>query len=202
VNSTIPITILEVKLRQEEDHRGVRQDKQPHERLSAKPQQPATAYPPAVGSKQGSATATAKTAKAVDRQTRHGSETRQTEQVTGRVPRHIKTAILSLAKQNGWTESKVIATACEAYLEHDLGEKFGVRLAAQLTSAMHKTLQNHNNRLAYLSVKGHKASDESRIINTKVLSYLFGSDTELYQQVVRQAKKEVADNLKKRIEEE
>jgi hypothetical protein len=199
VNSTIPITILEVKLRQEEDHWGVRQDKQPHERLSAKPQQPATAYPPAVGSKQGSATATAN---AVDRQTRHGSETRQTEQVTGRVPRHIKTAILSLAKQNGWTESKVIATACEAYLEHDLGEKFGVRLAAQLTSAMHKTLQNHNNRLAYLSVKGHKASDESRIINTKVLSYLFGSDTELYQQVVRQAKKEVADNLKKRIEEE
>jgi hypothetical protein len=31
---------------------------------------------------------------------------------------------------------------------------------------------------------------------------LFGSDTELYQQVVRQAKKEAADNLKKRLEEE
>ena len=202
MNSTTHIIILEAKPRQEEDHRGVRQDKQPPERLSAKREQPATAYPPAEGNKQGSATATAKTAKAVDRQTRHGSETRQTEQVTGRVPRHIKTAILQIAKQNGWTESKVIATACEAYLEHDLGEKFGVRLAAQLTSAMHKTLQIHNNRLAYLSVKGYKTSEEARIINTKVLGYLFGSDTELYTQIVKDAQKDAKDNLKKRIEED
>jgi hypothetical protein len=199
VNSTTPITILEVKSRQEEDHRGVRQDKQPPERLSARHQQPATAYPPAVGSKQGSATATAK---AVDRQTRHGSETRQTEQVTGRVPRHIKTAILQIAKQNGWTESKAVRTACEAYLEHDLGEKFGVRLAAQLTNAMHKTLQIHNNRLAYLSVKGYKTSEEARIINTKVLGYLFGSETEVYTQIVKDAQKDAKDNLEKRIEED
>jgi hypothetical protein len=199
VNSTIPIIILEAKPKQEEDYRGVRQDKQPPGRLSAKREQPATAYPPAEGNKQGRATAPTK---AVDRPTRHGSETRQTEQVTGRVPRHIKTAILQIAKQNGWTESKVIATACEAYLEHDLGEKFGVRLAAQLTSAMYKTLQHHSNRLAFLSVKGYKASEESRLINTKVLSYLFGSDTELYQQVVKQAKNDAKDNLKKRLEEE
>ena len=199
MNSSTPIIILEAKPRQTEDHRGVRQDKQPPERLSAKREQPATAYPPAEGSKQGRATATAK---AVDRPTRHGSETRQTEQVTGRVPRHIKTAILQIAKQNGWTESKVIATACEAYLEHDLGEKFGVRLAAQMTSAMHKTLQNHSNRLASLSVKGYKASEESRIINTKVLSYLFGSDTQIYNQVIRDAQKEAIRNLKKPFEAE
>ena len=199
MNSSTPIIILEAKPRQEEDNRGVRQDKQPPERLPARREQPATAYPPAEGSKQGRATAAAK---AVDRPTRHGSETRQTEQVTGRVPRHIKTAILQIAKQNDWTESKVIATACEAYLEHDLGEKFGVRLAAQLTSAMHNTLQKHSNRLAFLSVKGYKASEESRIINTKALGYLFGSDTELYQQVVKQAKKDAGDNLKKRLEEE
>jgi hypothetical protein len=155
-----------------------------------------------VGSKQGSATATTKTANAVDRPTHHGSETRQTDQVTGRVPRHIKTAILSLAKQNGWTESKVIATACEAYLDHDLGEKFGVRLAAQLTSAMHKTLQHHSNRLAYLSVKGFKTSDESRIISTKVLGYLFGSDTEVYKQIVKDAQDDARKNLNKRLEEE
>jgi hypothetical protein len=127
VNSRPAITILEVRPGKEEDYRGVRQDKQPPGRLTAKREQPATAYPPAEGNKQGSATATAK---AVDRPTHHGSETRQTDQVTGRVPRHIKTAILQIAKQNGWTESYFIKTACEAYLEHDLGEKFGVRLAA------------------------------------------------------------------------
>ena len=202
MNSRTPITILELRPRQEEIHRGVRQDKQPPWRLGAKPVQPATAYPPAVGSKQGSATATAKTSNAVDRPTHHGSETRQTDQVTGRVPRHIKTAIIQIAKQNGWSESKVIATACEAYLEYDLGEKFGVRLAAQLTSAMHKTLQNHSNRLAYLSVKGFKTSDESRIISTEVLGYLFGSDTEVYKQIVKKAREDAKKNLNKRLEED
>lgn len=167
--------------------------------MPPKREQPATAYPPAEGNKQGRATAATK---AVDRPTHHGSETRQTEQVTGRVPRHIKTAILQIAKQNGWTESKVIATACEAYLEHDLGEKFGVRLAAQVTSAMHKTLQHHSSHLSFLSVKGFRTSDESRILNTKVLSYLFGSDTELYKQIVAQAQKEARTNLRKRLEEE
>jgi hypothetical protein len=167
--------------------------------LTPEQEQPATAHPPAEGDKQGRATATTP---AVGRPTHHGSETRQTDQVTGRVPRHIKTAILQIAKQNGWTESKVIATACEAYLEHDLGEKFGVRLAQQVTSALHKALQIHGNRLASLSVKGYKTAEESRIINTKVLSYLFGSDTELYKQVVAQARSEAQDNLKKRPEEQ
>ena len=199
MNSPTPIVIFETKTTGRATNAGVRQDKQPPERLSAKREQPATASPPAVGSKQGSATATSP---AVDRPPRHGSETRQTDQVTGRVPRHIKTAILKVAKQNGWTESKLIATACEAYLEHDLGEKFGVRLAAQLTSAMHKTLQIHNNRLAYLSVKGYKTSEEARIINTKALGYLFGSDTEVYTQIVKDARKDAKDNLKKRLEEE
>ena len=198
MNSTTPITILEVKSRQEEDYRGGRQDKQPPERLTARLEQSATAPPLAEGHKEGSATATAP---AVDRPTHHGSETRQTDQVTGRVPRHIKTAILQVAKQNGWTESKVVATACEAYLEHDLGEKFGVRLAQQVTTALNKALQSHSNRLAYLSVKGYKASEESRIINTKVLGYLFGSDTELYKQVVADARQETRDNLRKPIEE-
>ena len=199
MNSRPPITILEIRPRQEEDHRGVRQDKQPPWRLPAKREQPAITYPPAEGNKQGRATAATN---AVDRPKHHGSETRQTEQVTGRVPHHIKTAILQIAKQNGWTESKAVRTACEAYLEHDLGEKFGVRLAAQLTRAMHKTLQNHSNRLAFLSVKGFKASDESRRINTKVLGYLFGSDTQLYKQIVKDAQQETKDNLKKPLEED
>jgi hypothetical protein len=119
VNSPTPIIILETKTIEGATNAGVRQDKQPPWRFTAEREQPATAHPPAEGHKGGSATAASP---AVDRSTHHGSETRQTDQVTGRVPRHIKTAILSLAKQNGWTESKVIATACEAYLEHDLGK--------------------------------------------------------------------------------
>jgi hypothetical protein len=80
---------------------------------------------------------------------------------------------------NGWTESKIVATACQAYLEKDLGEKFGVRLAAIVTDAVEKEIQKISNRLAYISLHGYYASEENRIISTKVYRYLFGEETEI-----------------------
>src|SRR5918998_521481 len=169
-----------MRYRKETTNAGVVQDKAPQVRYTAGSEQPYTAR-----------------ANAVDRSSQHGSEKRQTAHVSSRILHHVKTGLRQIAKENGWTESKVVATACEAYLEHDLGEKFGVRLAAQLTRAMHKTLQNHSNRLAFLSVKGFKASDESRRINTEVLGYLFGSDTEVYKQIVKKAREDAKKNLNK-----
>ena len=177
---------------------GVMQDKQPPRRLAADSGEPATASTPAVGSKEGSATATTP---AVDRKMHHGSETRQTEQVTGRVPRHIKTALLQVAAQNGWKESKAVATACAAYLAHDLGEKFGVRLAAQVTEAVDKALQKFSNRIASLVAHGYYASEENRIISTKVYKYLFGEETEIYKQTVAHARNDARANVRKTLEE-
>jgi hypothetical protein len=95
---------------------GVVQDKQPPGRLTAASAQPATAAHPAVGSKGGSATARetvpeyhGETQSAVDRPTHHGSETRRTEQVTGRVLPVLKTQLLKVAKQRGAkTESTAV----------------------------------------------------------------------------------------------
>jgi hypothetical protein len=50
-------------------------------------------------------------------------------------------------------------------------------------------------------VQGYYAAEQARIINTKVLSYLFGSDMEIYKQIIEQARKEARDNIKKQIEE-
>jgi hypothetical protein len=176
---------------------GVVQDKQPQVRLTAGTSQPATASTAAVGSKGGSATATTP---AVDR-VPHGSEKRQTEQVTGRVPHHIKTGMLQVMAQNGWKESKFVRTACEAYLEHDLGEKFGVRLAAQVTEAVNAALDKFSNRIASLWVHDYYASEENRIISTKVYGYLFGTETEIYKQTVRDARQDALRNLKQKIAE-
>jgi len=184
VNSPIPIFILETKAIERVTDAGVLQDKAPQTRFAAGSEQPHTPQP-----------------SAVDRSTQHGSEKRQTAHVSSRIPHHVKTGLLQIAEENGWTESKVVAVACEAYLEHDLGEKFGVRLAAQVTHALHKAIQIHSNREAYLSVQGYYAAEESRIINTRVLSYLFGSDTQVYQQIVKQAREEARNNLRKPIEE-
>lgn len=163
---------------------GVWQDKAPQVRYAAGRPEPHTADEVAVY-----------------QPTQHGSEKRQTAHVSSRIPPHIKTGLLQIAKANGWTESKVVAIACEAYLEHDLGEKFGLRLATQVTDVTRKELQKHSNREAYLSVQAYYAAEESRIINTKVLSYLFGEETEMYKQFVKEARKEARDNISRHIEE-
>jgi hypothetical protein len=187
---------------------GVRQDKQPQTRLTADSFQPATADYPAVGSKGGSATATetaheykADTPPAVDRKTQHGSEKRQTEQVTGRVPHHIKTKLLEKAERNGWKESRAVAEACTVYVENDLAEQFGVKLAARVTEAIEKGLQKISNRLAYIGLHGYYATEENRIISTKVYQYLFGADTEIYKQTVEQSQKDAYTNIRRPIKE-
>ena len=179
-------------------HAGVVQDKQPPGRLTAERGQPATSAESAVGSKGGQATATSA---AVDRPTHHGSETRRTDQVTGRVAHDIKAGLLQIADANGWTESKIVATACQAYLEQDLGEKFGVRLAAIVNDAIEKEIQKISNRLAYISLHGYYASEENRILSTKVYRYLFGEETEIYQQTLKQARSQAYTNIKRPIED-
>src|SRR5688500_2726415 len=96
------IIILEAKPKQEATNAGIVQDKEPQVRNTA-------------GSEQTYTTQRI----AVDRPANHGSEKRQTAHVSSRIPPHVKTCLLQIARENGWTESKVVATACEAYLEHD-----------------------------------------------------------------------------------
>jgi hypothetical protein len=62
-------------------------------------------------------------------------------------------------------------------------------------------LAKHSNREAYLSTHAYYSAEESRIINTWVLRYLFGEDTEIYKQIVEKARKEAIANLRRSIEE-
>ena len=80
---------------QRQTHGGVGQDKKPPGRFTARRGEPATADNPAVGSKGGQASVIPV---AVDRPTHHGSETRRTEQVSGRVLPFLKTAITPSGK--------------------------------------------------------------------------------------------------------
>jgi hypothetical protein len=178
---------------------GVVQDKQPPGRLTAASHEPATAEEKAVGQKGGQATAA--TTLVVNRPTHHGSETRRTDQVTGRVAPHIKALLLRIGKAHGWKESKTVAVACQAYLEQDLGEKFGVRLAAIVTDAIEKEIQKISKRLEYFSLHGYYASEENRIISSKVYRYLFGEETEIYQQTLKQARSQAYTNIKRPLED-
>jgi hypothetical protein len=103
--------------------------------------------------------------------------------------------------ERGWSESYTVAQACQAYLENDFGVKFGQRLAAIVTDAIEKGLQKFSNRLASISLHGYYASEENRIISTKVLRYLFGEETEIYKQTVANARKEAYTTIRRPIEE-
>ncbi len=180
MNSRTPITILEAKPKQEATNAGVVQDKAPQVRYTAGSEQPYTSR-----------------TNAVDRPSQHGSEKRQTAHVSSRIPHHVKTGLLQIAKENGWTESKVVATACEAYLEHDLGEKFGVRLATQLTSAMHKALQSHSNRNANITLDTLYAAEQTRNLVIRAVSdilYLLDSTDEL-PLIIKDAQERAWENM-------
>jgi len=188
---------------------GGGQDKQPPWRLHSASAEPPTfssstqtaplknqtANPQAVGNKGGSATATRAT---VDRSNHHGSETRRTDQITGRVPRHVKSEVLRIGKLHGWSESYTINTLVQQALAQNLAEQFGVKLGGVVTDAMEKGWRKYSYSQTYFSVQGYKAAEESRIINTKVLRYLFGEETEIYKQIVNDAREEVRDKLKKK----
>lgn len=163
---------------------GVGQDKAPQVRYTADSFQPYTAD-------RG----------AVDKPKQHGSEKRQTAHVSARIPHDVKTLLLEIAEANGWTESKAVSEACKAFIEQDLGEKFGQRLAAKVTDALEKGLRIHSNREAYFSRHGYYAAEESRIITTRVLRYLFGEETEVYKQIVVQAREDAYINICRPVEE-
>ena len=107
-----------------------------------------------------------------------------------------------VAKQNGWKgESKAVATACEAYLEHDIGEKFGIRLAAQMTEAIKKEMQGHNNRCANLALKAFYAAEQARILNIHALQFILGvtEDVDQLPLILEASQKEAWKNLKRHI---
>src|SRR5438132_5696190 len=124
-------------------HTGVGQDKYPPGRIAAASTQPLAANPEPETAQEGSATAREP---ADNRPTHHGSETRQTEQIAGRVLPHIKSEVVRLAKLKGWTESKTVATLVEQALARSLAEQFGVMLKATIQDAITRQMHKENNR--------------------------------------------------------
>jgi hypothetical protein len=163
----------------------VRQDKKPPGRLTATSSEPSTATFPAVN-----------TAK------HHGSETRRTDFIGGRILPDLKTAFLLVAEQNGWTKSYALSKAVEAFLVQDLGQKFGLRIAAVVETTINKTMEKQTNRLAKLNVKGFLAAEQARIMNIQTLRYILGEEGigEL-PRIIEESKTHAWDNLKYNHEE-
>jgi len=145
----------------------VGQDKKPPGRLTAASVEPATAENPAVGSKGGQATATAV---AIDRPTHHGSETRRTEQVTGRVLPVLKAQLLKVAKQRGAkSESTAVKMAVEAFVANEFGKQFLVMIRQTIEETVRQEFQAYTNRFGKLTFAGYLAAEWGRLLQIDTL---------------------------------
>jgi hypothetical protein len=191
----IKMPIQEQKIFQLQTNAGVGQDKQPPGRLTAERGEPATAEAPAVGSKWGRATAIAAV---VDRPTHHGSETRRTEQVTGRVLPVLKTQLLKVAKQRGAkTESRAVAMAVEVFVANEFGKQFLVMIRQTIQEAVRQEFQAYTNRFGKLTFSAYLAAEQGRLLEIEHLRYsLDQRDIGTLPQRITSIRQQAWDNLK------
>jgi hypothetical protein len=174
---------------------GVVQDKQPPGRLTAATPEPATAEHPAVGSKRGQATVTVV---AVDRPTHHGSESRRTEQVTGRVSPVLKTQLLQLAKKQGAkTESRAVKMAVEVFVANEFGKQFLVMIRQTIQETVRQEFQAYTNRFGKLTFAGYLAAEQGRLLQIdNFRSTLDPKDIGTLPEKIKSARQQAWENLK------
>jgi hypothetical protein len=141
-----------------------RQDKKPPGRFRVGLSQPLTATTDPVSAKD----------LPENRPKHHGSETRQTEQISGRVPFHIKTEVGRLAEVNGWTESYAVRTLVEQALAHNLGEKFAVMIRNTIQEAVKTEIQKDRDWQRKINMSEYFASEQSRLLCIELLRNLLG----------------------------
>jgi hypothetical protein len=174
---------------------GVVQDKQPPGRLTAGSPEPATAESPAVGSKRGQAIAIAT---AVDRPIHHGSETRRTEQVTGRVLPVLKTQLLKVAKQRGAkNESTAVKMAVEVFVANEFGKQFLVMIRQTIQETVRQEFQAYTSRFGKLTFASYLAAEQGRLLQIDTFRSTLGpNDIGTLPQKIKNARQQAWDNLK------
>jgi len=179
---------------------GVGQDKKPPWRLTAASIQPATASTPAVGEIGGRATATEykTTPLAVNRPTHHGSETRKTEQVSGRVSPALKTQLLQLAKKQGAkTESSAVKMAVEVFVANEFGRQFLTMIRQTIQETVRQEFQAYTSRFGKLTFASYLAAEWGRVLHIDNLRCtLDPKDIGDLPQMIKSARKQAWDNLK------
>ena len=131
----------------------------------------------------------------------HGSETRQTQQIAGRVAPHIKSEVVRVAKLKGWSESKTVATLVEQALAGNLAEQFSVMLKTTLQDAVTKQMQKENNRAGNFALEAFYSSEEARILNIYLLRFLLGEDIEILPQIIKDCQEQARENVSRALHE-
>src|SRR5512132_3684993 len=189
----------EKKIFDTKNHTGVMQDKYPPARITTGMKQPATAtvvvdFNPRVSTSPDRLQNT-HTSPADTRQKHHGSETRQTLQIAGRVSPAIKSEVARLAKLKGWTESKTVANLIEQALAGNLAEQFGVMLKTTIQEAVTTQMRQENSRAGDLALEAFYSAEEARILTVYLIRLFLGSDIDILPQIIKDAQDQTRENV-------
>lgn len=183
-------------------HTGVMQDKYPPGRITARPKQPATAavvadLNPCVNKKQDRSQ-NPNTQPADNRRKHHGSETRQTQQISSRVSPSIKSEVARLSRLKGVTESKTVASLLEQAIAGNLAEQFAVQLKSALKEAALESMSaiaKSNNRAGNLALEVFYSAEEIRVLVVYLLRLILGSDIDVLPQIIKDAQAQARENV-------
>jgi hypothetical protein len=189
----------EIRVFEGKTHTGIMQDKYPLTRITAGSRQAATAtlvadLTPRVD-KNSSRTQNPNGQPADNRPKHHGSETRQTLQIAGRVKPAVKSEVTRLAKLKGWTESKTVADLVEQALAGSLAEQFSVMLRTTIQEAVTTQMRQENSRAGNLALEAFYSAEEARILTVYLIRLFLGSDIDILPQIIKDAQDQTRENV-------
>ena len=141
--------------------------------------------------------------------THHGSQKRRLKELSGCVEvavfDQVERMRVQWAIERGEDEklsrSEVVGTLVTRGVQGHIDMQYGTLLEPIIKKVIKEQIQGITNRAVYIALQAFYSAEESRIINTKVLSYLFGEETEIYKQFVKDAREEARGNITKPVED-
>jgi hypothetical protein len=157
-----------------------RQDKKPPGRFGVGLSEPQTATAAAqTATEQFSGT----DEMADDRPKHHGSETRQTGLIWGRVPFHVKTEVNRIGALHGWTESYTVNTLVQQALARNFGEGFAVMIRQTIQEAVKTELQKDRAWLRKINLSQYLAAEQGRLHAIDTHRLLIPPDQDINQKI-------------------
>jgi hypothetical protein len=176
-------------------HGGVLQVKKPPERLFVASDQPVTATGQRETTPESVDHNSSPPDPAVHRK-RHGSETRKSALIAGRIAPHLKAQVLKRAKSKGWSESKTVADLVEQALAKNLADEFAVTLTNALKDAIATQIHTELSPVRNLAYQAFYSAEQGRIFDIHLLSLFLQGRNDVLARLIDECQEEAIQNMR------
>ena len=198
MNSTTPITILEVRLQKEATNAGVRQDKSDLIRDRAASEQPyrtpdeIRSNPNPVHSPQSNTISPHVPPDSIEFDG-------PLVPLTIQIPKRLKAEIQRLAAQEGESDSATARAFLGRGIQANIDMQYGAMLRPVIQDQIHKDIQSYSNRNANINFQALYAAEHNRLLSIHILRFLTDlvDASEELVPIITACQQNAWDNLKK-----